>query len=100
MIPGEQRCVECGFELHKLAFRAADGAVGVQTDVPLEECPNGHGFLIGVTYEQGWREMVRAASAATARAEILAEKLDRAETALKSEREACGRLSGYRGSDE
>jgi len=76
MIPGEQRCVTCGFELHKLVVRAADGAIGVNAATPLEECPNGCGYLVGVTYEQGWREMVRAAEAATVARE-------KAETALR-----------------
>ena len=67
LIPGVQRCVTCGFELHKLSMRASDGAIGVQTaaTVPLEKCPNGHELLAEVTYAQAWRDMVRAAEAET-----------------------------------
>jgi len=60
-IPGAQACPVCKFSLQKMVMRAIDGAVGVNTDAPLEECPNGCGFLIGVTYEQGWSEMIKAA---------------------------------------
>jgi hypothetical protein len=74
MIPGLQACVTCGFELQKMVMRAADGAVGVQVGAPLEECPNGCGVLVGVTYERGWREMVRVAEEhAKGRAEAEAE---------------------------
>ena len=92
MIPGEYRCVECGFELHKLVILAATGDIGKNEQPLFEDCPNGHGPLIGVSYEQGFRDMVRVAGAAAARAEVLNDKLDSVDAAYREAVEALGHV--------
>lgn len=69
LIPGEQQCVTCGFSLSKLVMRASDGAIGVNAAAPLEECPNGCGFLVAVTWRQGCIKMGEVAEAHLKRAE-------------------------------
>lgn len=61
LMPGEWTCPVCKFDLHKRVLRASDGAVGIDTREVLEECPNGCGPLVGVTWEQGCRQMGKVA---------------------------------------
>lgn len=56
-VPGEWRCKECGFGLHKRLLSAQTGEVGIDTKEVTETCPNDGFILQPVTWKETAEEL-------------------------------------------
>jgi hypothetical protein len=72
-VPGELRCPQCRFRLHKRVLRVSDGAVGVDTSVEKEFCPNDESEMQRLTWKDADAESCATIEALMEQIKVLKE---------------------------